>query len=309
MNSAACLVASSIALLAVSCTTTLPPKGNAAPSLAPPAAASAAPIARRSGFATVGDGTRIYWEACGSGPAIVLVHGLGGNHAVWFQQVAHLARTHTVLTVSQRGFAPSGGGRERYDVATLVEDLRAVMDAAGVARAVVVGQSMGGWTALGLALAAPERVAGLVLADTFGGIVDDAIEVHLTTMTAAAKKLGSAPPPLGVHPALSSAFSASRPDLGYLYQTLATFGSPRPDKIAGQLAASRVDATRLAALDLPVLFVVGAEDRLFPPTLMERAASKVAGAKVVTIEGAGHSPYFEKPGEWNAALERFLAGR
>jgi 3-oxoadipate enol-lactonase len=308
MNPAARLALSSVALLAVSCTTALSPKETAAPSPARPVAAASVPIARRSAFATVSDGTRIYWEACGSGPAIVLVHGLGGNHAVWFPQVAHFARTHTVVTLSQRGFAPSGGGRDRYDVATLVEDLRAVMAAAGIARAVVVGQSMGGWTALGLALAAPERVSGLVLADTFGGIVDDAIEVHLTTMTAAAKKLGSAPPPLGVHPALSPAFSANRPDLGYLYQTLATFGSPRPDVIAGQLAASRADAKKLVALDLPVLFVVGADDRLFPPALIERAASKVAGAKVATIDGAGHSPYFEKPGEWNGALERFLAG-
>lgn len=296
---AACLLAS-----ACSAAPTPKPSTDAGPS-----AVAAPAIPRRSGWVNADDGTRIYREICGQGPAIVFVHGLGGNHAVWFQQVAHFARTHTVITLSQRGFAPSGGDGRRYDVDRLARDVIAVLDDAGVSRAVVVGQSMGGWTALGLALAAPDRVEALVLADTFGGIVDPAIEVHLAKMTDAAKKLGSAPPPLGVHPALSPEFSAAHADLAYLYQALATFGSPRPDVIAGQLAAARVDAARLPALNVPVLFVVGSGDRLFPPALVDEAAAMVPGAKVVRIDGAGHSPYFEKPAGWNRSVEEFVAAR
>lgn len=298
----ACVIA--VGVFAGACSSAVPPRGEAS---APAAALPAIP--RRSGWVTADDGTRLYREVCGQGPAIVFVHGLGGNHAVWFQQVAHFARDHTVITLSQRGFAPSDGDRSRYDVDRLVRDLEQVMDEAGASKAVVVGQSMGGWTALGLALSAPERVEALVLADTFGGVSDDAIDGYLAKMTAAAAKLGSAPPPLGVHPALSPAFSAARPDLAYLYQTLATFGSPRPDVIAGQLATSRAPAAKVAALDVPTLFLVGEEDRLFPPALIDRAASRIRGAAVVRIDGAGHSPYFEQPAEWNAALERFLASR
>lgn len=54
--------------------------------------AARAPIARHTGFATARDGTRIYYEVAGAGAALVFVHGLGGNHAVWFQQLAHFAR-------------------------------------------------------------------------------------------------------------------------------------------------------------------------------------------------------------------------
>ncbi|MFN2376960.1 MAG: alpha/beta fold hydrolase [Candidatus Binatia bacterium] len=265
-------------------------------------------IARRTGHATAKDGTRLYFEACGAGPAMVFVHGLGGNHAVWFQQVAHFAAHHTVVTVSQRGFAPSGGEGARYQVETLVDDLETVMDAAGVAKAVVIGQSMGGWTALGLALQSPGRVTALVLADTLGGISDDEIAVHLRAMTEQASRLRAAPPPLGVHPALSAEFSRQHPDLGYLYQTLTTFGAPPADVIARQLADARVSPDRLRNLTTPTMFVVGADDRIFPPAIVKKAAAHVPGAQVTVIEGTGHSPYFESPKAWNFEVGRFLEG-
>lgn len=268
-----------------------------------------APIPRRTGHATARDGAPIYYEVCGSGPALVFVHGLGGNHAVWFQQVAHFARTHTVVTMSQRGFAPSGGDQKHYDVARLVQDLEAVMDAASVQRAVVIGQSMGGWTALGLAMRSPERVEALVLADTLGGIDDEAIAAEMRNIGASAARLQSAPPPFGVHPALSAGFSAREPGLAYLYQTLTTFGAPAPGSIVKQLAATRVPGASLKDFRVPTLFIVGSEDRLFPPALVHQSSAYIAGAEVVEIAGAGHSPYFERPDAWNETLERFLARR
>jgi 3-oxoadipate enol-lactonase len=267
---------------------------------------SASPIARRTGFATAKDGARIYYEACGEGPAIVLVHGLGGNHAVWFQQVAYFAADHTVVTMSQRGFAPSGGDQTHYDVALLVSDLEAVMTAAGVSRAVVVGQSMGGWTALAMALAHPDKVDALVLADTLGGIHDDEIAAHMRKVAESAAQLRSQPPPLGVHPALGASFCRDHPDLGYLYQTLATFGSPAPDSIVRQLGVTRVTAQKLSSLKVRTLFLVGSEDNLFPPALIERAAKYIDGAQVTVIPGAGHSPYFEQPRAWNSVVSSFL---
>ncbi len=259
-------------------------------------------IPRRTGFATASDGVPIYYEVCGAGPAIVLVHGLGGNHAVWFQQVAHFAAAHTVVTLSQRGFAPSGGRRDRYDGRQLVSDLRAVLVAAGVGHAVVVGQSMGGWTALGLALESPEFVDALVLADTTGGISDETIDAHLREIGAAAAKLRRQPPPFGAHPALASEFSREHPELGYLYQTLSTFGAPAPDVITGQLFRTRFDAGALRTLTVPTLFVVGGRDPIFPPAIVEHAATLVPVSVVATIEDAGHSPYFERPREWNSVV-------
>jgi pimeloyl-ACP methyl ester carboxylesterase len=298
-----------MAAVAVSCTPTMTRPLGEDPSLPNAPRPAEAQVPRRGGYVEASDGVRIYYEACGSGPAIVLVHGLGGNHAVWFQQVAHFATDHTVVTMSQRGFAPSGGDQNHYDVDLLVRDLTAVMDAAGVDRAVVVGQSMGGWTALRLALNAPTRVDALVLADTIGGIHDDEIAAGLRAVAASAATLRNQPPPLGVHPALSASFSQRRPDLAYLYQTLTTFGAPAPDAIVRQLFAARVGADRLAQLKVPTLFVVGSEDRLFPEPMIRRAASYIAGSQVAVIADSGHSPYFEQPAAWNAELKRFLKSR
>jgi 3-oxoadipate enol-lactonase len=264
------------------------------------------PIPRRVGQAVAADGTSIHFEVSGRGPALVFVHGLGGNHAVWFRQVAHFAGTHTVVTMSQRGFAPSGGNLDRYEVAVVVGDLLAVMDAASVDRAVVIGQSMGGWTALGLALEHPHRAEALALADTLAGIRDDEITKGLRAAGESVSLAPAAPPALGRHPALSEGFSRREPALACLYQSLASFGSPSPASIVGQLLAARAPSERLAALRIPTLFVVGSEDALFPPDLIRRAGSAIHDSEVVVIEDAGHSPYFEQPEAWNRAVGAFL---
>ncbi|HYC56823.1 MAG TPA: alpha/beta hydrolase [Candidatus Binatia bacterium] len=276
------------------------------PDLAPSRFTARQMPARITGTATARDGTPLYFERIGSGPAIVFIHGLGGNHAVWFQQVAHFAATHTVVTLSQRGFAPSAGNQDRYDVDVLVDDLARIMDAARIERAAVVGQSMGGWTALGMALSRPERVHALVLADTVAGIADDTIADHHRKMIEQARGVTASPPPLSMHPALDPSFSRAQPDMGYLYQALSTFGSPRPGVIAGQLAAARADAARLKANRVPTLFLFGRNDTVFPPDILRHAASLTGAARVREIEG-GHSPYFERPHQWNAAVEEFLA--
>jgi|GEM_PF-381465 len=293
------------------------PKGWTRPAQGPPVrirftdpapAAGASAIPRATGFATARDGTRLYYEKIGSGPALVFIHGLGGNHAAWFHQVPEFARHFTVITLSQRGFAPSTGPRDHYDVGVLVGDLLAVMDACGVKKASVVGQSMGGWTALGLALRAPERVRALVLADTVAGIGDAEIVAHHAAMLANARALAATPLPLARHPALGAAFSASDPGQAWLYQTLASFGAPAAGVVAGQLAAIRFNDAELARLAIPTLFVVGRDDTVFPAALVRRAATHIPGARVVEIADAGHSPYFEQSARWNDTVAAFLAG-
>jgi 3-oxoadipate enol-lactonase len=265
------------------------------------------PIPRRTGTLTVDDGTPIYWELSGNrGPALVLIHGLGGNHAVWHRQVAALARDHRVLVYSQRGFAPSGGDRDRYEVDRLVSDLTALLDDLGIDRASIVGQSMGGWTALAAAITHPERCSAVVLADTLGGIVDEEIQAHYRAMTERARALGTTPSALGVHPALDPDFSRHHAAAALLYQQLASFGSPPPGVIAGQLAEARIDPLRLATLRVPVLFVFGERDRIFPPSVIRRAAGYVPDATTVEIPDCGHSPYYERPAAWRRAVVPFL---
>lgn len=265
---------------------------------------SVAGMRRSNGF-TESDGERIYYESVGEGePALVLCHGAGGNHAVWYQQVPVFARHRRVISWDHRGFGRSSARGGPTSPAAAVRDLGAVLAATQVAGALdLVGQSMGGWTALGFGLAEPARVRRLVLADTPGGIMTP-------ELGAALGALGRGPlapdGELGRHPALGASLVRRDPARAYLYQMLGAFGEPELAKIAPSLFATVVADERLAALAGRVLFVVGDEDALFPPAAIRASAAKIPGARVVEIDDAGHSPYFEQPEAWNRAVAEFL---
>jgi len=112
----------------------------------------------------------LYYERYGSGPAVVFAHGAGGNTLIWYQQVPAFARDHTVLVFDHRGFGRSTAAPGALHARAFPDDLRAILDHAGVARAALVCQSMGGWTGLPSAIAFPDRISALVLSGTPGGV-------------------------------------------------------------------------------------------------------------------------------------------
>src|SRR5436853_5895749 len=118
------------------------------------------------------DGNDVYFETVGipAAPVVVLGHGAGGNHGIWYQQVPVFARDYYVVTWDQRGFGLSTNRNGLANPRTATGDLLAILDHLGVERAHAVGQSLGGWAAMGLAVAHGDRVQSLVLADTLGGI-------------------------------------------------------------------------------------------------------------------------------------------
>ena len=116
------------------------------------------------------DNAKIYYETHGEGPPVVLAHGAGGNTLVWWQQIAHFARRHKVLAFDHRGWGRSQCAPEHKHARYFADDMRAVMDDAGVERAAVICQSMGGWTGMQFTLANRERVSCLVLSGTPGGV-------------------------------------------------------------------------------------------------------------------------------------------
>ena len=100
------------------------------------------------------DGESLYVEVLGEGGVpLVLSHGLGGNHAVWTHQATHFARDRTVVLWDHRGFGRSTDHADRTGPSVAAADLLVILDHLGIERADLVGQSMGGWTSLGAALA------------------------------------------------------------------------------------------------------------------------------------------------------------
>ena len=123
-------------------------------------------------FASI-NGIELYYEVHGQGPALVFAHGGGGSHLSWWQQVPAFSDSFSVITFDHRSFGlsrdvPDGPGPEAF-----VQDLVALLDHLEVEKAVLAGQSMGGWTVGCFAAAHPQRTNGLILCDTLGGIETD----------------------------------------------------------------------------------------------------------------------------------------
>ena len=254
------------------------------------------------------DGEQIYFEYWGdSGEVVILCHGLGGSHAVWYQQVAFLSQHYRVITWDQRGFGRSTSTTGSIGPTPAVHDMVAVLDELGVNRAHVIGQSMGGWAALGFAINNPDRVISLVLADTTAGIFPPDIR---RTLSDYGKAIATGPPlpdmPLGFHPAIGAQLVEEDLAQAFLHTQLGGLTDPRsPTEILPLLmTADHTDGA--SGVTFPTLFIVGEHDPIFPPQLVASAVDLIPGSTVAIVENTGHSPYFERPRHWNDIVVAFL---
>lgn len=253
----------------------------------------------RSGEAT------IHYEVRGSGPALVLVHGAGGNCLSWWQQVPRFAERYTVLTLEQRCFGRSRCPAEAFHPRHFPADLLAVLDAEGIASAALVCQSLGGWTGLRTALEHPERVRCLVLADTPGGLVTSRV-------LAAAARIGAGAASQGIrgNAALAPDYPARRPEMAFLYDQISSLNSGFDPALLARMfdEQGRIDPERLTGFAVPTLLLSGECDQLFPPEVLREVAGCIPGARLESFPGVGHSVYFEDPERFNAVVEEFVSG-
>jgi 3-oxoadipate enol-lactonase len=253
-------------------------------------------------------GTRLYYERHGpkpgEAPAIVFAHGAGGNHLSWWQQVPHFRDRYTCVVFDHRGYGQSGDSDPPRIGAAFVDDLRGLLDHLGIDRAHLVAQSMGGWTCLGFALRYPHRVEKLVMCDTHGGLLSDAVRAAF-----AADPRPAEPLPDFIHVAAGARMHREQPALHFLYTEMDALNEPRSREEIGAIlrAAGSPSADDVAALDIPVLFIAGEEDPLIPPPVLEVAAKHFRGAHVVRVAEAGHSVYFERAEQFNAIVDHFLS--
>ena len=246
--------------------------------------------------------TRLYYLAQGSGPALLFAHGAGGNHLSWWQQIPYFATRYRCVVFDHRAFGRSLDGSEGRGRRAFADDLRQLLDHLNIESFALVAQSMGGRTAVGFAVRNPGRVRALVLAGTTGGAVNDEIrsaqERHRTT-------------PVGrrslAQRAVSPRLRQERPDMAYLYGLIGRLNPPRPRDFLAPIPGYRgSSAQALAALEIPILFLVGEDDTITPPNIVNMAHGQVPGSQFDVIEGAGHSAYFEQPEAFNRRLDQFL---
>ncbi len=257
-------------------------------------------------------GCDIHYEATGSGPPIVFLHGLGGNQLSWWQQVAHFAPTHTCVTFAARGFAPSSplkGGPNPRDFAGDIEALVAHLQ---LDRVALVAQSMGGWGAVEYALGHPAKVRALVLAATTGTIdiagIAEPERSRLADWHARSQAMMHEWAQQRIHVACGARMAAEQPGLHLLYKHIDDMNAALDkNALRERLGRARVrPPSDLEGVGCPVLFISGDEDMVIPPFAADAIARVVPGAGVCHIADAGHSAYFERAAQFNALLEQVL---
>ncbi len=254
-------------------------------------------------------GARLYWEDAGEGPALIFAHGLGGNHLSWWQQVPHFRTRFRCVSFAHRGFAPSTSAA-LPDPLDFAGDVAALADHLGIGQFAYVGQSMGGWGGVELALAAPQRLTALVLAATSGtldprpanpaGFADWKTKADATRAKLAER---------AIHPAVGATLAAASPALHHLYRAIDALahGLDKNALRARLMETRRRPPSDAAAIGVRTLFVTGAQDVVFPSCCAPGLAAAFPDARHVEIEGAGHSAYFDRPAAFNAAVDAFLA--
>lgn len=240
-------------------------------------------------------GAEIYWQAHGQGPAVVLAHGIGGNHAIWYAQIDALARSNRVILFDHRGFGLSrdldGRGRDGF-----VDDLAALLDHLGEEKVALVGQSMGAGTCIGFAHRAPERVAALAICDSLHGIAEtDAVKAIMDAARAKTAAMGQIERVLG---------AAAPRELAALYTQIASFNAADRHSLTGRFDAR--SAAELGAMGFPILFLCGADDILFPVEAVRMVQAEVAGSFLVEVNDAGHSAFLEQPVQFNDTILSLL---
>ena len=249
------------------------------------------------------DSFRLYYEdSGGNAPAIVFLHGAGGNHLSWWQQLPVFVDEYRCIAVDQRGFGQSPDVSGGPGPAALGADVLALLDHLGIARAGLVAQSMGGWAAVGAAVKAPERFWAIVLANTVGNLSNDAI-------TAVRQRLGAASPPRPAviwHAALGATFRKQQPIRSFLYAQISGLNAPLSADFRDQLMRLTTPVERYAATRVPTMFLTSDEDGLIWPELSETVHRHVPGSRFERVEAAGHSTYFERPDVFNREVGAFL---
>jgi len=262
------------------------------------------------------DGVNLYYEETGSGTPIVFVHEFAGDHRSWEPQVRHFSRRYRCITYAARGYTPSDVPEdvERYSQARACDDIRAVLDALGLARAHIVGLSMGAFATLHFGITYGHRALSLAIAGggygahpaQYGEFQRNAAalakQIHAEGMGKVASTYGHGPTRVQLQAKDPRGFDeyirqfAEHSPLGSA-NTMAGYQGRRP---------SLYDLTaEMQAIDTPTLLMLGDEEEpALEVNLLMKRCIRSAGLAILPM--SGHGINLEEPALFNRLLEDFF---
>ena len=239
----------------------------------------------------------------GDATPLIFLHGVGSDKTAWAPQLAHFGPKRRTIALDYPGYGESdhlatgeGAMHDRFAAAIL-----AALDALAIDRAHLCGLSLGGVVALALAHAAPERLATLILADSFA-VHPDGRAILDRSLAASGDMRAMAEARV---PALLAA--ESDPALAAALVEVMAAIEPAAFRRGAEAVWPADQRDRAARIVVPTLILCGREDRVTPPALSAALAALIPGARLAFIDRAGHLPNLERAADFNTALDDFFA--
>ena len=265
------------------------------------------------------DRVALHTEITGTGQPLLFIHEFAGDHRSWEPQVRYFSASYRCITYAARGYPPSDVPTDpaAYSQERAVADAIAVLDGLGIAQANVVGLSMGGFTALHLALHHPERIISAVVAGAGYGAQPERAEAFraesmLTAAAFAAEGAAKVAERYAIGPARVQFQNKNPRGWTEFAAALAAHSS-----LGSALTMRGVQAARpslyeltaeLAQVRVPVLVLVGDEDEgCLEPALMLKRTIPASG--LVVLPRTGHTANLEEPDVFNRVVDDFLAAQ
>ena len=252
---------------------------------------------------------RLEYREQGNGLPVIFLHAFALDQTMWDEQIATLKDNYQVISLDSRGFGQSSVVPGTSRMSDMAADVRGLMRARSIDRAVLVGLSMGGYVALSFMRSYPEAVRALVLADTRAGADSEEARANRLRSAEKAEREGAAVIADETTPKLlGETTKETRPEIVRRVHAIQSGNPPAGIAAAQRGMAARPDSTDLlATIAVPTLVIVGAEDTLTPPTEAEAIHKGIPQSQLVVIERAGHLSNLEQPDAFNDALRNFLA--
>ncbi|HYY06798.1 MAG TPA: alpha/beta fold hydrolase [Candidatus Limnocylindria bacterium] len=272
-------------------------------------------LARTQGRFVEVEGLRVFAITLGAGPDVVLLHGNPASSYSWRKVLEPLAARHRVHAIDLPGYGFSDKPADApYDTAWFARVVVGYLDSAGVRRAVLVGNSMGGYVATEAAILYPERVAGLVLLGAAGlpEAERDGRPLSLRMLTwpvlgPLVRQLpGRGRVRAGLRRAVYDPATVSEADVDAYYAPLRTAGGTNAlvARLRQPTPADR--AGRVRTIRAPTLVITGDTDRLVPPETARAYHALIAGSELLVLERTGHLPQEEQPERIVAEITRWV---
>ncbi|QZT64406.1 alpha/beta fold hydrolase [Mycolicibacterium austroafricanum] len=273
-------------------------------------------------FCTI-HGYRRAFRVAGSGPAILLIHGIGDNSTTWSTVQTQLAQRFTVIAPDLLGHGRSDKPRADYSVAAYANGMRDLLSVLDIDDVTVIGHSLGGGVAMQFAYQFPQLVNRLILVGAGGVTKDVNIALRLASLPMGSEALALLRLPL-VLPALQVLGRVSGTVLGStgvgrdipdMLRILADLPEPTASSAFARTLRAVVDwrGQVVTMLDrcyltqsVPVQLVWGGRDAVIPVSHGEMAHAAMPGSRLEVFEGSGHFPFHDDPDRFVEVVEKFI---